>query len=99
MQWEHDLKLFETMCGGRTSLQQPGDGWEEPEPKPEDFLERYSLSFKVEERSLSVHCSALKETIQYPGEVFLLGRMEQESAYVPCFRRELCGLALSLPLV
>lgn len=91
--------LHDTMCGGKTSLQQPGDGWEEPEPKPEDILERYSLSFKAEEGSLSVHCSALKETMQYPGEVFLLGRIEHEPAYAPCFRWELCGLALSLPSV
>lgn len=42
MQWKHGLMLYETMCGGRTPLQEPGDGWKEPEPKPEDVLERYS---------------------------------------------------------
>lgn len=74
MQREQGLMLYETMCGGRRSLQQPGDDWEEPEPEPEDVLERYSLIFKAEEGSLSVPCSALKGTVQYPGEVFSLGR-------------------------
>lgn len=35
---------------------------------------KMSLIFKAEEGSLSVPCSALKETVQYPGEVFSLGR-------------------------
>lgn len=86
MWWEHGFVLYETIYGGKTPLQQPGDGLEEPEPKPEDVLEGYSLSSKVlwaEGGSLSVHCSALKQTIQYPGEVFLLGEWSRSLAVCP----------------
>lgn len=46
MWWEHGFVLYETIYGGKTPLQQPGDGLEEPEPRPEDVLEGYSLSSK-----------------------------------------------------
>jgi len=75
MQCRHGLVLHETMYGSGAYPQRPGDGFEEPEPKPEDVLGRPCLNSKgfwAEGGSLAVCCSALKETTQYPGESFLL---------------------------
>lgn len=63
------------LCAAAEHPPKPGDGLEEPEPKPEDVLGRLCLNSKgfwAGGGSLAVYCSALKETMQYPGDIFLL---------------------------
>lgn len=89
MQWVHVPMICETMHSGKTSSQQPGGDFGEPESQPEDVLGRTLLSSQGD-------CTIPRWGFP-PGAA--LGRMRLQSGSVPCFVCELPRAAVSLPLV